>query len=179
MANNDTHIIRVVFQILEPGDLKKMKGESNVSPTGGGAVDLRFRPDSAFLPMFRRMLPEVVLAHGKETYRGAVFWEASGQEKSREMAVWPATPSREGECRIAEVNHFDFSGLVKEDPGGGRSIFMLFQLRSGIVRAYFTTETSLKSEAWHSIIKRFAKDWMGTNHRSAFLDLETKERFPS
>ena len=94
------------------------------------------------------------------------------------MTVWPATEARENECRIGGVNHFDFSGLVKKDPGGGRSIFMLFQQRNGIVRVYFTTESSLRSENWNSTIKSFAKDWMGTKHRSAFLDLETNERFP-
>ena len=54
----------------------------------------------------------------------------------------------------------------------------LFQQRNGVVRVYFTTETSLRSENWNSSIKNFAKDWMATDHRSAFLDLETNERFP-
>ena len=182
MASNDMLIVRVVFQILTDGDRLKMDAVSNVSQTGGGARDLRFRPESAFLPIFRKMLPEVVLEWRNstqiETYRGTVLWEASGQEKSREMTVWPATEARENECRIGGVNHFDFSGLVKKDPAGGRSIFMLFQQQNGILRTYFTTETSLRSENWNSTIKNFAKDWMGTRHRSAFLDLETNERFP-
>ena len=76
------------------------------------------------------------------------------------MTVWPATDARPNECRIARINRFDFSGLVKEDPGGGESIFMLFQQRNDVVRVYFTTETSLKSENWNSAIKNFAKDWL-------------------
>ena len=182
VASNDAQVVRVVFQTLTDGDRLKMDAVSNVSQTGGGARDLRFRPESAFLPIFKKMLPEVVLERRKsaqiETHRGTVFWDASGQERSREMTVWPATEARGNECRIGGVNHFDFSGLVKKDPRGGRSVFMLFQQRSGVVRVYFTTETSLTSENWNSTIKSFAKDWMGTKHRSAFLDLETNERFP-
>ena len=183
VASNDTQVVRVVFQTLTEGDRLKMDAVSNVSQTGGGARDLRFRPESAFLPVFRKMLPEVILvprgATQIETYRGTVSWIASGQEKSREMTVWPATDARPNECRIGGVNRFDFSGLVEQDPGGGRSVFLLFQQQNGSVRVYFTTETSLRSDDWNSTIKSFAKHWMGTRHRSAFLDLETGERFPA
>lgn len=193
MASNDMQVVRVVFQILTEGDRLKMDAVSNVSQTGGGARDLRFRPETAFLPIFRKMLPEVVKTRRIqrvrgalerqstqiETYKGTVFWMASGQERSRKMTVWPATGARPNECRIGGINRFDFSGLVKQDPARGGSIFMLYQLQNGVVRVDFTTETSLKVDAWHSTIKAFAKDWMETDHRAAFLDLETKERFPS
>ena len=182
VASEEVQVIRVIFQILTEGDRLKMDAVSNVSKTGGGARDLRFRPESAFLPVFRKMLPEVVLERRKsaqiETYRGTVSWEASGQEKSGEMTVWPATEARPNECRIGGINRFDFSGLVKPDPAGGGSIFMLSQLRNGVVRVDFITKSSLRVDDWHSTIKAFAKDWLGTGHRAAFLDLETKERFP-
>ncbi len=59
---------------------------------------------------------------------------------------------------------------------------MLFQQRNGVVRVYFTTETSLKVENWNSAIKSFAKKWLRTplrkRQRSAFLDFETNQRFP-
>ena len=178
VGGNDTDVVRVVFKVLAKSDLLKMDAVSNVSQTGGGARDLRFSPASAFLPIFRKMLPEVVLARGRETYRGTVFWLAADeQEKSREMTVWPATRRRPNECRIVQVHRFDFSGLVKEDPAGGHSIFMLFQQRNGVVRVHFTTETSLRSEVWNSTIRSFAKYWMGRSDW-AFLDLETGERFP-
>ena len=183
VGSHDTQVVvRVLFQILTAGDRLKMDAVSNVSRTGGGARDLRFRPENEFLPFFRKMLPEVVRKRRGSTqidaYRGSVSWEASGQEKSRMMTVWPATNARPNECRIGKINRFDFSGLVKNDPSGGESIFMLFQQRNGVVRVYFTTETSLRSENWNSSIKNFAKEWMATDHRSAFLDLETNERFP-
>ena len=182
MASSDTRIDRVLFRLLTDGDRLKMDAASNMSPSGGGARDLRFRPASEFLPFFKKMLPEVVLERRGstqvETYRGSVWWEASGQQKSRPMRVWPATRARPGECRIANINQFDFSGLVKEDPGGGGSVFMLFQQRNGLVRVHFTTETSLRLRNWHSDIKSFTAEWLATRHRCAFLDLETNERFP-
>ena len=55
---------------------------------------------------------------------------------------------------------------------------MLFQQQNGVVRVYFTTETSLTTKNWNTTIKDFAMGWLATNHRSAFLDLETNERFP-
>ena len=184
VASNETEVVRVLFQILMEGDRRKMDAASNDSRTGGGARDLRFRPESEFLPFFRKLLPEVVLESREstqiETYRGSVSWEASGQQKSQVMTVWPATDARPNECRIATINQFDFSSLVKKDPGGGPSIFMLFQQQNGVVRAYFTTETSLRSENWHPTIKTFAEVWLATahKHKSAFLDLEANERFP-
>ena len=182
VASNDTQVVRVVFKILTEGDRLKMDAVSNISQTGGGARDLRFRPESEFLPIFKKMLPEVAPEQRNstqiETYRGPVVWNASGQEKSRVMTVWPATNARPDECRIVRINRFDFSGLAEKDSEGGSSIFMLFQQRNGVVRVYFTTETSLKSEDWNSTIKNFATDWMQTNYRSGFLDLETKKRFP-
>ena len=46
VGSNDTQVVvvRVLFQILTEGDRLKMDAVSNVSPTGGGARDLRFRP---------------------------------------------------------------------------------------------------------------------------------------
>ena len=182
MASNDSQVVRVLFQKLRDGDLRKMDAVSNDSPTGGGARDLRFRPASKFLPFFKKMLPEIVFKlRGStqiETYSGSVVWKVLGQEMSGKMTVWPATDARPNECRIARINQFHFSNLVREDPADGESIFMLFQQRNGVVRVYFTTETSLKLENWNSTIKNFSKAWLDTTQRSAFLDLETNERFP-
>ena len=183
MGSDDAEVVRVLFQILERGDRLKMDGSSNVAPTGGGARDLRFRPASEFLPFFKKMLPKVVPktrgATQIDTYRGSVSWKRSGQQKSQDMTVWPPTDTRPDECRIATINAFDFGDLVEMDPADDRSVFMLFQQRNGIVRVHFTTETSLHSQSWHAAIRHFARAWLATEHRSAFLDRETKEMFPA
>ena len=134
------------------------------------------------------MLPEVVLEQRDgqtlKTYRGQVRWKNSnGEEKSQPITVWPPTNARPNECRISQINRFDFSGLAERDHAGGQSIFMFFQQRNGILRIYFTTETSLKSENWHSTIKTFIEywkreGWTNRGMRSAFLDLDTNEHYP-
>lgn len=192
VASNGQVVVRVLFQVLKEGDRKKMLAASNVTPSGGGARDLRFRPESEFLPFFAKLLPNVVFdppgSSNIKTCRGHVVWDGgSAGTQSKEMEVWRATDARPGECRIARIHEFDFSGLVKDDPRHGRSIFMLFQQQNGVVRVHFTTETSLKTEPWNPVIKKFAVDWLaqaaagaGARHfRSAFLDLTTNDRFPA
>lgn len=182
VASSEREVARVLFLIVTEADRLKMDAVSNVSPTGGGARDLRFSPESSFLPFFKKLLPKVVVKpRGTteiETYVGRVFWEEGGRERSRRMEVWPPTSARPNECRIARVHEFGFSRLVRRDPRGGRAIVMLFQLRNGIVRVHFTTETSLRVENWNSIIRDFAVKWLATRHKYAFIDLETTERFP-
>ena len=173
------------------GDLLKMEASSNVAPTGGGARDLRFRPSSAFLPFFSRLFPQTVQKRRNlsliEIHTGTVHWNESGIEKSEMMSVWPPTNARPDECRIAQINSFDYSHLVERDPRGGASLFMLFQMQNRVVRAYFTTESSLVSDQWNSNVRDFARDWFARvrtsgesrkKFRSAFVDFETNERFP-
>ncbi len=184
MTSDETEVVRVLFHTIDDGDRLKLEAVSNNSPTGGGARDLRFRPESLFLPFFKKLFPKVVVRKRNggniEVYNGPVYWDVEGQEKTGTMKVWPATDARADETRIATVSRFGFQDLVKDDPSGGRSIFMLFQQKSGIVRVYFTTETSLKNDDWHCTIKKFAREWFSTQkkQKSAFLDLEAKERFP-
>ena len=182
VAGSDREVARVLFLLVTEADRLKMDAVSNMSPTGGGARDLRFNPASEFLPFFKRMLPEVVLEPRRsmqiETYVGVVWWKDGGQHRSRQMKVWPPTNARPNECRVAKIHQFGFSHLVREEPGGGGSILMLFQQQNGVVRVYFTTAASLKTENWNSTIKKFALDWLTTRHKNAFLDLETNERFP-
>ena len=191
MANPASDVLRIVFQVILEGDLLKMNAVSNVAETGGGARDLRFRPSSAFLPLFQRMFPETVPKRRNSTMieinTGTVFWNESGSERSETMSVWPPTNARPNECRIARISSFGYSPLVESDPQGGKSLFMLFQLRNRVVRAYFTTETSLRSDEWDFAVKDFVHHWFSVEsgnsrshpkYRSAFIDFETNERYP-
>jgi hypothetical protein len=94
------------------------------------------------------------------------------------MEVWPSTNARPNECRIARISSFGLYGLIKTDPAGGRSVFMMFQQANKAIRLYFTTETSLRSGNWDPKIKQFATEWIADGSKSAFLDLQTMERYP-
>ena len=186
MAGDGRAIVRVLLQNIEAGDRRKFEAKSNDSETGGGARDLRFRPEDEFLPFFGRMFPDKRFEDRTskgvrseiEVVSGTVVWKEPTGEKSATMEVWPATNARPGECRIARISSFDFSGLIADDSSSGRSVFMMFQQEDGTIRIHFTTETSLRNDEWDPKIKRFAKDWFADGSKSAFLDLSTQEQYP-
>lgn len=186
MCNNGHAIIRVLFMDIADGDRLKFEARSNISNTGGGARDLRFRPSAEFFPFFGRMFPgrETTLTRRRgasieiEVLFGEARWEEGGAERRGTVRVWPPTDVRPNECRIAKISSLGLSGCIADDPNGGRSVFMMFQQADGTVRLYFTTETSLRNDDWDSRIKEFATDWLGGDDKASFLDLEIGVQFP-
>lgn len=186
MSSSGQAIIRILLQNIEDGDRRKFEARSNDSATGGGARDLRFRPEIEFLPFFGRMFPhkryETRTSNGVksqiEVLSGTVTWAEPTGDRSATMEVWPATNARPNECRIARISSFGLHGLIKTDPSGGRSVLMMFQQANNAIRLYFTTETSLRTGNWDPRIKKFAAEWIANGSKSAFLDLQTMERYP-
>lgn len=186
MADDGLNVIRVLFQNIEDGDRLKFVARSNTSDTGGGARDLRFRPEKKFFPFFEKMFlgrkREQRTSKGVsseiEILTGTVVWNEGGNEVSAMMEIWPSTAARPNECRISKVSSFGLDGLIQNDPNGGKSVLMMFQQENGTVRIFFTTETSLKDDNWDPTIKKFASEWLNKGTKSAFLDLQSKERYP-
>ena len=155
-SNSGQAIIRVLLQNIEEGDRRKFIAKSNDSDTGGGARDLRFRPEREFFPFFERMFPQKRqrprtskgIRSQIDVLYGDVSWTEPTGEKSATMEVWPATNARPGECRIARISSFGLHPLIQNDPNGGRSVFMMFQQADRVIRLYFTTETSLLTGNW-------------------------------
>lgn len=185
--NSSSQVIeRVLLQNIEDGDRRKFIAKSNDAASGGGARDLRFRPENEFFPFFRRMFRNKAyktrnvkgVASQIEVLSGTVSWQEPTGEKSTMMEIWPSTDARPNECRIARISEFALDRLIHTDPNGGRSVFMMFQQANGDIRLYFTTETSLRTQNWDPRIKRFAQDWFADGCKSAFLDLITKEQYP-
>lgn len=187
MSSSGQEIIRILLQSIEAGDRRKFKASSNDSSTGGGARDLRFRPEDEFLPFFRRMFPhkryQTRTVKGNKTQievlSGTVTWNQLNKEMNAKMEIWPATNARPNECRIARISSFGLYDLVQTDPSAGRSVFMMFQQANSAIRLYFTTETSLRTGNWDPKIKKFVAEWIADGSKSAFLDLQTMERYPS
>lgn len=186
MSNNKDGIVRVLFHTIDDGDRLKFRARSNTSGTGGGARDLRFRPESEFFPFFRRMFPnresKQRQAKGSsktiEILSGTAYWKRRGITDNAVIEVWPATDARQNECRIARVSSLDLRDLIEDDPASGRSIFMIYETADGQIWLYFTTQTSLQKDPWHQEIKKFAEFWIKTQKKSAFLDFETQEQYP-
>ena len=78
---------------------------------------------------------------------------------------------------IGTVHRLGLSHLVKNDPNGGKSVFLLLELADGSARVWFTTETSLRNDKWHPSIKAFATRWMDGGAKSGFIDLVTGTEF--
>lgn len=173
-------IDRILLREIVDGDKRKFLAESNDSPSGGGARDIRFRPEDRFLPFLKKMFPTPAIIKGKTCYTGECRWGvADGAERRDEMEIWPATNARPNECRLAKVNKYDLYPLIQSDPNGGRSVFMLFQTTDKVVRLYFTSETELQDPSWDARVRSFVSDWLQTNVKSAFIDFVTHDRFPN
>lgn len=186
----EEEVARVIFQVIEDGDRRKFEAVSNDADTGGGARDLRFRPANRFLPVLGRMFPGRAVR--RSTRKGAqVELELlsgtfatpqatdEAERASRDITIWPETNARPGECRIAQVNRYDFLPLLPPQGEGGQCIMMLIQTYGGTVNVWFTSEAILRHEVgWDESVRRFVLRWLDTDAKSAFLDLERGEEFP-
>ena len=169
---------RVVFLLLKQGDFRKLRGKANDAPGGGGARDLRFSPVDKFWPIFKKMFPyRKTSKGGREILYGPAEWRTNGKRRA-ELEVWAPTEARPNECRLAKVHSYGFAGLATRDSTSGEGVLMLFQLSNGAVIVHFTTETSLRSDAWHATIRDIAVKWFGGSRGSAaFRDFETQQEF--
>lgn len=113
-------------------------------------------------------------------FTGDVRWhdaKANPPERSAPMLFWPANQSRKTEARIGTIHKLELAHLVKDDPNGGKSVFLLLELADGSARVWFTTETSFRHDKWHSSIKEFAIRWMDGGAKSGFIDLVAGTEF--
>lgn len=178
MTSAKLAVCRVVFLLLKEGDFRKLRGQANDAPGGGGARDLRFSPVDKFWPIFEEMFPYRKKSNrGREILYGPAEWRSNGETRA-ELEVWAPTEARPNECRLAKVHSYGFARLATRDPTSGDGVLMLFQLSNGVVRVHFTTETSLRTDPWHAAIRDIAVKWFDDSRSSAaFRDFETQQEF--
>lgn len=154
---------RVVFKEIPPGDFKKFIAESNISNSGGGARDLRFRPHRDFGPIFGRMFPErkeVYRRRGgittlEEVFVGTLAWKETenGLPQRARIQYEPPTDAREDEGRIARVHElwpFNHANLSVDE---GRVLLLLVEDDGGEVWPYFRTEQELSTKPWAESVR--------------------------
>ena len=97
--------VAVLFKQVLDGDVRKLAAESNDSPTGGGARDLRF-PETPFRSVLNRFFPVVktVSHNGREVRSGRLVWHHDNRTDVYEVECWPPTDSRPTEARIARIH---------------------------------------------------------------------------
>ena len=150
---------RVLFKSIEPGDLSKVRGESNKDKkAGGGARDFRVS-HKRVEPVVHKMFPDAKIEKRRRkdkktgvsgptdvTIRYATLrWREDGEEK--EMKIWyePPTSARPWEGRIAQVPKIPPLNLEKIPPASeGQAVVMFVEDNLGLW-AYYVSEASLKS----------------------------------
>ena len=134
----------VVYKRIVEGDLSKFTATSNITPTGGGARDLRFSPAEEFFPVFQRMFiqdPDGVL-------RGQFSWADS---TPTEAEIHPPTNSRPNEVRIGRIHECFPQAVVPHDSAD--CVLLIVLDDAGRVSPYFTSLHSLRNDNWHPAIK--------------------------
>ena len=140
-----TGVKLVVYKKIVAGDFKKFRAESNITPTGGGARDLRFSPANEFTVQFNRMF---TVTGDDDTLTGQFYWNGLPPTN---VIIHQPTNSRPNEVRIATV-HECFP--VQVVPADCDDCVLLIVLREDD-RVYpaFTSERSLQQDNWHTNVK--------------------------
>lgn len=134
----------VVYKRIVKGDLSKFTATSNITPSGGGARDLRFSPAEAFYPIFKRMFPTE--ENGKLV--GQFFW---ANHTPTDAEIHSPTNSRPNEVRIGRIHECFPTDAV---PDSSKDCVLLLVLDdSGRVFPHFTSLSSLRNDNWHPAIK--------------------------
>lgn len=136
-----------VYKEIVAGDLRKLAAESNDSPTGGGARDLRF-PAKTFRPIMHRIFTHDAVGRGGKPIRTAdVMYLDEHEELQRtRLSYWPTTSSRPAEDRIAQVHSSPALGGRLPAKDKGRAFVVFTKFEDGTVRCDYAYEDDLKKK---------------------------------
>ena len=174
--------VLLFFQEVLPGDIKKQQTKSNISPSGGGARDLRM--PNKFGLKIAPMFPGATKSPGVKS--GTIHWvNADGQEEHRTGELWRPTSVRPRETRIARIHEID--GWVvdveqfKEARAKGQKWFyLLVRDADGNVWARLIEEKNLDGETpkVRDFIKKRMQDTAKNQSVRGVIDFDKDEVFP-
>lgn len=183
-------IVRILFRQILDGDRLKFIAQSNITDSGGGARDLRFRAWDEMQGLLRKLFPVARLEKRRrsagdalEVYIGRFHWlTKSGQEVSKEAVLEPPTDARPNEARITRVHEYACFTIQKPDEGYGRLLALFIQKQDGSVWPFIVTERSLEHDDWNPAVADFLLSALNAKRPSAraaygFIDFTTGERF--
>lgn len=192
MANENQagDVARIVFRQILDGDRLKFIAQSNITDTGGGARDLRFRAWDEMEGLLRKLFPNTRIekrrrgaGHALEVYIGRFYWlSQSGKEVSREAVLEPPTDARPNESRITRVHEYDCFTIQNPEEGSGRLLALFVQKQDGCVWPFVVTERSLEHDDWNAAVSDFLLSALNANRPSnraayGFIDFSTGEKF--
>jgi hypothetical protein len=177
-------LVRLVYREVLPGDVAKFAGKSNITQSGGGARDFRFRPYYKFQGIFEKLLSgrktETRIRNGVPTptliYKDTLsVIDAIGGATVRPIEFEPPTTAREDEGRLPRLNAY---GLVVPSGNFGRVLLLLYQTGRGALFLSFATEADLLNNVWDVTVTHHLLDCLNEsrpeNHAAqGFFDLQT------
>jgi hypothetical protein len=181
---------RLVFREITDGDRLKFVAKSNLTKSGGGARDLRFRGWSKLAPTLTKLFPNQKVLTRKRSgqkqnltvYSGDFFWlDESQKECSQEVLLEPPTDARPQEGRITKVHEYAcFVAIPKKSEG--RLLLLFIQNDDGKVWPYFASEKSLQEKNWNKAVAIFLLDALnaakpGNTATYGFVDFENNEQY--
>jgi hypothetical protein len=183
-------IARIVFREILDGDRLKFIAQSNISESGGGARDLRFRGWDVMEHALRKLFPQTKVAKRRragadtlEIYAGQFYWmrKSDGVEESREALLEPPTDARPNESRITRVHEYDCFTINAPEEGSGRLMVLFIQKLDGTVWPFVITERSLEHDDWNPVVAEFLLSALNSDRRKnnaayGFVDFTTGER---
>ena len=123
--------LRILFQELARGTILKARAQSARAKTGGGARDIRLRPDAEVRPFMERMFPGQRI-HTRPSREGGPSEEIAvrlgtatwgdGRDEV-ELEYWPPTNVRPREGRIGRINSVP---PLADPPGEAAGTIILF-----------------------------------------------------
>jgi hypothetical protein len=181
-------IARIVFREILDGDRLKFVAQSNISDTGGGARDLRFRGWDVMEAVLRKLFPQAKVANRRragadklEIYVGQFHWLRNGKEVSRAAHLEPPTDARPNESRVTRVHEYDCFTITPPEEGSGRLLVLFIQKLDDSVWPFVITERSLEHDDWNPVVADFLLSALNADRRKGnaaygFVDFITGQK---
>lgn len=144
-----------VYKEIVSGDIRKLLAESNDSPSGGGARDLRL-PWKTFRQIMLQIFTKDALGRGGKPIRVAdvTYLDEDDKPRRTRLEYWPATNARPTEDRIAKVHASPALGGQLPATDKGRVFLLLIKFDDGTVRCAYAYEDDLrKQNVWAAEVR--------------------------
>lgn len=181
-------IARIVFRQILDGDRLKFIAQSNLTDSGGGARDLRFRAWDQMEQPLRKLFPgrrTEIRRRGSsgplEVFVGQFNWMKKDKVISQEAILEPPTDARPGEGRITRVHELECFTINEPEEGSGRLIALFVQKQDDTVWPFVVTERSLEHDDWNPAVADFLLSALNAPRRAGnaaygFIDFESGEK---
>lgn len=156
------------FREILPGDLKKLRAESNIAASGGGARDLRISPMEVFDGFMQHFFAPTTNPNIREA---AIYWrEAEGRPPTYHLCrLFVPTDARPTELRISKIHELgawrvDEAKYYLERDQGRRQFFLLTLDEANRVWARTFSDTILPTTSAifrDAVLQRIAKTRKG------------------